>query len=93
LPGSKAHDNCQSAVPKHPIKTVGLIVKADRPAAVEIARSLTKWLGARRKKVIAEPRVTDQIDATTASREDIARRADLSSCSVVTARCSGSRGW
>jgi NAD+ kinase len=64
-------------VPKHPIKAVGIVVKRDRPEALEIGTTLTGWLRDRRKKVLAEPAAAEVIGAEPLSREELVRRADL----------------
>ncbi len=62
---------------KKSIRTIGLVVKRDRPEALELAGTLSKWLRSRRKRALAEPWVADLIDAQAFSREDLAHRADL----------------
>lgn len=64
-------------MPKRPLKTIGLVVKHDRPEALEIAASLCKWFRERRKSPIAETWVADHVDAEPVSRELLVRRADL----------------
>ena len=64
-------------MPKRPLKTIGLIVKHDRPEALEIAASLCKWFRERHKNTLVETWVADHIDAEPVSREVIVRRADL----------------
>jgi NAD+ kinase len=64
-------------VPKHPIKAVGIVVKRDRPEALEIGATLTGWLRDRRKKALAEPAAAEVIGAEALSREELVRRADL----------------
>ena len=64
-------------VPKHLIKTVGIVAKRNRPEALEIGTTLTRWLRDRRKKVVAEAAAAEAIGAETVSREDLVHRADL----------------
>ncbi|HXN85353.1 MAG TPA: NAD(+)/NADH kinase [Candidatus Binataceae bacterium] len=64
-------------MPKRPLKTIGLVVKHDRPEALEIAASICKWLRERRKKSLAETWVADHVDAEPVSREMLVRRSDL----------------
>src|SRR5271170_8403011 len=73
-----AHDICEGAVAKKTIKTIGLVVKPDRPEAIEIAASLAKWLRASRKHALVEPWAAEFIvDAQPLPREDLVHRADL----------------
>jgi NAD kinase len=71
------HNSREHSVPKHQIKTIGLIVKHDRPEATVIAKTLTKWLRERKKDSLAEPWMADVIDAEPVSRDEMVRRADL----------------
>jgi len=64
-------------VAKRSIKSVGLVVKRDRPQAISTARSLTRWLRARHKTVIAEPEVASAIGAERVTRQELADRSDL----------------
>jgi NAD+ kinase len=64
-------------MPKHPIRAVGIVVKRDRPEALEIGTTLTGWLRDRRKKVLAEPAVAEVVGAEAVSRDELVRRADL----------------
>ncbi len=64
-------------MPKHPIRTVGIVVKRDRAEALEIGATLTGWLRGQRKKVLAEPAAAEVIGAEPVSREELVRRADL----------------
>lgn len=64
-------------MPKHPIKTIGLIVKHDRPEATAIAKTLAKWLRTQKKDPLAEPWMADVIDAEPVSRDEMVSRADL----------------
>ena len=62
---------------KHPIRTVGIVVKRDRQEALEIGATLTGWLRDRRKRVLAEPAAAEVIGAEPVSREELVRHADL----------------
>ena len=62
---------------KHPIRTVGIVVKRDRQEALEIGATLTGWLRDRRKRVLAEPAAAEVIGADPVSREELVRHADL----------------
>jgi NAD+ kinase len=64
-------------VAKAPIRSVGLVVKRDRPEALEIAGTLAQWLHERRKRPLAEPWAAELIGAEPVSREDLVRHADL----------------
>ena len=64
-------------MPKHPIKAIGIVVKRDRPEALELGTTLTGWLRDRRKKVLAEPAAAEVIGAEPVSREEMVRRVDL----------------
>ena len=58
------------------IRTVGLVVKRDRPRAVRLARRMIVWLGRRRVRVLldAEARLDG---APVRTKEELAREADL----------------
>ncbi|HYB89964.1 MAG TPA: NAD(+)/NADH kinase [Candidatus Binataceae bacterium] len=62
---------------KRLIKSVGMVVKLDRPQAISMARSLTRWLRSRRKAVIAEPEAAAAVGAEAVSRLELSDRADL----------------
>ncbi|HVN27696.1 MAG TPA: NAD(+)/NADH kinase [Candidatus Binataceae bacterium] len=62
---------------KHPIRTVGIVVKRERQEALEIGATLTGWLRDRRKRVLAEPAAAEVIGAEPVSREELVRHADL----------------
>jgi len=64
-------------VAKHPIRTVGIVVKRERQEALEIGATLTGWLRDRRKRVLAEPAAAEVIGAEPVSREELVRHADL----------------
>ncbi len=62
---------------KRSIKLVGLVLKRDQPRALKIAKSLTRWLAARKVGALAEAPLGGRIAAQTVSREEMVRRADL----------------
>ena len=62
---------------KHSIKSIGLIVKRDRPQALAIARELSGLIRSRRLAALAETDLADELAATPLSREELVRRADL----------------
>src|ERR1700685_402276 len=62
---------------KRSIKTVGLVVKRERPEAITIARTLTRFLRARRKTPIADSETAKKIGADAVERHHLADRADL----------------
>ena len=64
-------------MPKHPIRAIGIVVKRDRPEAVELGKTLTGWLRERRKKVFGEPSAAEAMGAEPVSHDDLAHRADL----------------
>ena len=59
------------------IKTVGLVVKRDRPEAVSLARSLTRLLHTERRGAIAEADIAAKIGAEGVERHHLADKADL----------------
>ena len=61
---------------KRSIKTVGLVVKRERPEAITIARTLTRFLRARHKTPIADSETAKKIDAEGVERHHLADRAD-----------------
>ena len=65
------------AVAKRSIKTVGLVVKRERPEAITIARTLTHFLRNRHKIPISDPEIAKKIGAEAVERHHIADRADL----------------
>ena len=65
------------AVAKRSIKTVGLVVKRDRPEALTIARTLTRFLRNRNKTPLADPETAKKIGADAVERHLLADRADL----------------
>jgi NAD+ kinase len=62
---------------KRPIKTVGLVVKRERPEALKIARVLARFLRARHKTPIADSETAKKIGAESVERHHLADRADL----------------
>jgi NAD+ kinase len=77
LPRSKRHDNPQNAVAKRRIKSVGLVVKSDRPDAVALARTLSRRLRRLRIATLAETEIAAQLGAEPMTRAELAERADL----------------
>jgi NAD+ kinase len=66
-----------SPATRHPLKTVGMVVRRERPRAIAIAHELAVWLRGRHLATLAEPEVAAQLGAEAADREDLALRADL----------------
>jgi len=64
-------------VARRAIKTVGLVVKRDRPEAVSLARSLTRLLHTERRGAIAEADIAAKIGAEGVERHHLADKADL----------------
>ena len=62
---------------KRSIKTVGLVVKRDRPEAVKIARTLARFLRTKHKIPIADLETAKKIGADAVERHHLADRADL----------------
>ncbi len=77
LPRSVPRDNSESAVGKQAIRSVGLVLRRDRPEATAIARKLIRWLRARQLTVVAEPEAADALGAQALTKNELARRADL----------------
>jgi NAD+ kinase len=77
LPKISAHDECLMASAKRSIKTVGLVVKRERPEAIRIARILARFLRARHKTPIADNETAKKIGADAVERHHLADRADL----------------
>jgi NAD+ kinase len=65
------------AVAKRSIKTVGLVVKRDRPEALKIARTLTRYLRSKHKTPLADAETAKKIGAEAVERHHLADRADL----------------
>jgi NAD+ kinase len=65
------------AVAKRSIKSVGLVVKRERPEATRIARTLARFLRARHKIPLADPETAKKIGAEPVQRHHLADRADL----------------
>ncbi|HUA36397.1 MAG TPA: NAD(+)/NADH kinase [Candidatus Binataceae bacterium] len=59
------------------IRTVGLVVKRDRPEAVSLARSLTRFLHNEGKGAIAELDIAAKIGADGVERHHLADKAEL----------------
>jgi NAD+ kinase len=62
---------------KRAIKTVGLVVKRERPEAVTIARTLTRFLRTKHKTPVADAETAKKIGAEPVERHHLADRADL----------------
>jgi NAD+ kinase len=62
---------------KHSLKTVGMVVRRERPRAITIAHLLTGWLRARHLTTLAEPEIAPQLGAEAVEREQLALRSDL----------------
>src|SRR5260370_22844100 len=65
------------AVAKRSIKTVGLVVKRDRPEAISIARILVRFLRSKHKVAVAETEIAKAIGAEPVERHQLGDRADL----------------
>ena len=65
------------AVAKRSIKSVGLVVKRDRPEAIAIARSLSRFLRSKGKIPLAENDVAKKIGAQAVERHHLGDHADL----------------
>src|SRR5437588_8460877 len=77
LPPVSSRDNSPSAVAKQSIKSVGLIVKRDRPQAISIGEQLSQFISSQHRKVLAEPADAARLHAEPLSKKDIAAHADL----------------
>jgi NAD+ kinase len=66
-----------SPATRHSLKTVGMVVRRERPRAIAIAHELAVWLRGHHLTTLAEPEVAPQLGADAADREDLALRADL----------------
>ena len=62
---------------KRSIKTIGLVVKRDRPEAIAIAKTLTRFLRSKHKTPLAESETAKKIGAEPVERHHLAERADL----------------
>lgn len=58
------------------IRTVGLVVKRDRPRAIRLARRVVAWLGRRNVRVLADAEA-HLPGAPALPKDELARRADL----------------
>jgi NAD+ kinase len=65
------------AVAKRSIKTVGLVVKRDRPEAISIARILVRFLRSKHKVPLTESEIAKTIGAEPVERHQLGDRADL----------------
>jgi NAD+ kinase len=65
------------AASKRLIKNVGLVVKRERPEAVTIARTLTRFLRTKHKTPVADAETAKKIGAEPVERHHLADRADL----------------
>jgi NAD+ kinase len=65
------------AAAKRSIKTVGLVVKRERPEALNMARTLARFLRTQHKIPIADPETAKTIGAEAVERHRLADRADL----------------
>jgi NAD+ kinase len=66
-----------SPATRHPLKTVGMVVRRERPRAIAIAHELAIWLRGRHLATLAEPEVSAQLGAEATEREQLAAKADL----------------
>jgi NAD+ kinase len=64
-------------VAKRAIRSVGVVVKRDRPGALDIARSLARFLRNRRRAVFADAEIARTLGARGVTREELAERSDL----------------
>jgi NAD+ kinase len=61
-----------------PIKTIGMVVRQDRPAkAMALAAQLCAWIRGRGLEPIADEEIADAIGANAVPRENLPQRADL----------------
>ena len=58
------------------IRTVGLVVKRDRPRAVRLARRMLGWLARRRVRVLLDAEA-QLAGAPARTKDELAREADL----------------
>lgn len=77
LPRFRRHDNPEIAVAKRRIKSVGLVVRSDRPDAIALARKLSRRLRGEHIEALAESEVASRLGAQPAPRDELAERADL----------------
>ncbi len=65
-------------VVKEPIKTIGMVVRRDRPAkAMALAAQLGAWIRREGLELIASDEIAAEIGAMTVTNENLAHRADL----------------
>ncbi|MHB8381953.1 MAG: NAD(+)/NADH kinase [Candidatus Binataceae bacterium] len=62
---------------KRSIKSVGLVVKRDRPDAVTLAKNLARHLRTRRVVAVADAEIATRIGAEPATRSELSERVDL----------------
>ncbi len=62
---------------RHLLKTVGLVVRRERPRAIALAHELAVWLRGHHLATLAEPEVAAQLGAEAVEREQLALRAGL----------------
>ncbi|HEY2525297.1 MAG TPA: NAD(+)/NADH kinase [Candidatus Binataceae bacterium] len=62
---------------KDSLKTVGLVVRRERPKAIAIAHELAAWLRAHHLSTLAEPETATHLGAEAVEREQLAMRSDL----------------
>jgi NAD+ kinase len=63
---------------KHPIRSVGLVVRQDRPEhAISLGAQLARSLRAQGLEPLAEPQVAAQLGASPTERTELVERADL----------------
>jgi NAD+ kinase len=65
------------AVAKRSIKSVGLVVKRDRPEAISIAKILARFLRSKHKIPLAETEISKTIGAEPVERHQLGDHADL----------------
>ena len=65
-------------VVKEPIKTIGMVVRRDRPAkAMALAAQLGAWIRREGLELIASDEIAAEIGGAAVTNEDLAQRADL----------------
>ena len=65
------------AAAKRSIKSVGLVVKRDRPEAIAFARTLVRFLRSKNKIPLAEAEISKTIGAEPVDRHQLGDHADL----------------
>src|SRR5215472_11491023 len=66
-----------STMPKHSIKSIGLVLKRNQPRAVSLAHKLAHHIKSKHLIPLAESEVAASIGAEAVSREELADRADF----------------